>query len=1646
MVTISATLNCKIDTNSNVFEIQDFTFEFKSMLQLFKTEGNLAYEYNPFKNYRTKYDLYKSDILGNLINISGEKIYCTINDMQLTKNNITSFIEVILPFLGYQTNNLNSDQISLLLKDNTKIVSSKVIILQRAKNLLDFETTSLGFDFKNPIQIECQPSYDGSVNLILNDGKNYPRLINSRFTVLPDDTYKIVDRKGNNDTNIYDEITLENDISLYKRITSIPKIEYTGLEYGGNFLTGNYVFYFKYADADGNETDFVEESGIVSCHIGNINSPRSIRSGILNENSYKMITFNITNLDQNYDYLKIFFVRSYCDENGSELSLAYSIDRQFPIKGTSTNLILSGFDSTSLSSIEEINQQFTIANSVKTQCQCQNILFLGNIYKPSINYKELEDLSLRVFPKANYIKNIGKLDYAYNDTTNNYAYYNTKNIYYNLSYWDKELYRFGIVYILKDYTLSSVFNIRGGDELIINTGQGDLNDIDYIQNNFKNYPVYDNETNRKYLEVNQENYLISDSTHNLDNSKGVSRFIFDEKDTNLNSFDQIRSIGVEFLFPEDVVFELKKHTVGYFIVRQKRIPTILGQAYTIGLDRNSHLPAVYGKLYDVGSEPDYFIESFLGSDRLLTHDFQKRMVNLTKSNSKNFTAIAGICPEYNLRTPFFNQLFTGDKFPISEDIIQPTKNYVEASLGNARHFYNDTYKYVLNNNRLIKDVKITGVEDNVKMKTSGTNRFSARAGEAVDASKISFINSDNKNDANTQISRGSYGPYIGLENYNETGKLINIHIPGYSLENIPNYFRIRYEDNSPYYAISPRTLFKELNFDVQNKIYYTNILYRGDCFIGNYTHRIVRNFQDPETPINDVILQPETWKDNMVFSDPKTYTKVNRGDVNAVQIGHWVTIQYRSNINLSMRTTDASNISEYSLVGNVRSFYPLASLSATSENKIPESFKLNSGFNSLTSDKFNFITPDVPYLKNQFDMRILYSDTHVNDSFKNGYRVFKTMNFKDYPRIYGGLTKIVEFQNSIIAIFEHGVARIVVRERTQVAQGDGGAVYLNSNNILPENLIMLSTNFGSSWIDSIVVTTDSVFGVDTIAKKIWQTDGNQFSLISDFRFQRFLNENISLKEAETQPLLGIRNVKGHYNEFKKDVLFTFYDDLYGTTEQVWNLCFNKDSQSFITFYSWVPSFMVNINNMPFSFDRDTSKLISKLSISNFNSVNADGITLTNNIIESNSNFIGTLKLVNRNFNFPENGVNIYKKFVLLKDNWKNYLNFEIRLENNNTDYNLYYINTYNTVKDLNLKSILLNISCEVSIVPKNINDISHYINNYSDYYTVNYGKLSNTIAIITKENLENLTTDFWKHGQAGIFDIADDIKPTNWYGKQHPFEFEFIVNDKPTTHKIFNNLKLLTNKTEPESFHYEIVGEVYEFAEDKKTMYFRQEATKELWQNLGSDIIYNKNYKRLTPYKNTKSNLFSLYYERKDTIDNIYDSYVTATSVGKDYANLTGSEIVFDKLLDEYRIATHVKGQNLDTYGRLRGNMQYKEDLWEVEIKPINIISKNETWSNPVPDLGKPSIAVPPILLNTIPPDITSPTIYENQLPNNIGLSKAENYFKYKFNDLAFDIETWSNRKETRIRDKYMKVKIRYSGENLAVISSIMTSYTISYS
>jgi hypothetical protein len=43
------------------------------------------------------------------------------------------------------------------------------------------------------------------------------------------------------------------------------------------------------------------------------------------------------------------------------------------------------------------------------------------------------------------------------------------------------------------------------------------------------------------------------------------------------------------------------------------------------------------------------------------------------------------------------------------------------------------------------------------------------------------------------------------------------------------------------------------------------------------------------------------------------------------------------------------------------------------------------------------------------------------------------------------------------------------------------------------------------------------------------------------KIQRFLNDNIKLNESDKYPIIALKNVKSHYNNYKGDVMFTFYN-------------------------------------------------------------------------------------------------------------------------------------------------------------------------------------------------------------------------------------------------------------------------------------------------------------------------------------------------------------------------------------------------------------------------------------------------------------------------------------------------------------------------
>ena len=183
--------------------------------------------------------------------------------------------------------------------------------------------SGLNINLENPIDIECQPSYDGTVNLYLNDGANPPRLVNTRWTRTENNTFKIINREQINQSNIYREDYVDRETRLFRNVDGVTKIDLNSVNYSGKLKAGNYIIYMKYMDDDYNETDIVAQSGVISIFNGTISSPMTISGGMMDEETDKSICLEFRDLDTSFSYFKLYIYRTTCDSNGIKLDYAY---------------------------------------------------------------------------------------------------------------------------------------------------------------------------------------------------------------------------------------------------------------------------------------------------------------------------------------------------------------------------------------------------------------------------------------------------------------------------------------------------------------------------------------------------------------------------------------------------------------------------------------------------------------------------------------------------------------------------------------------------------------------------------------------------------------------------------------------------------------------------------------------------------------------------------------------------------------------------------------------------------------------------------------------------------------------------------------------------------------------------------------------------------------------------------------------------------------------------------------------------------------------------------------------------------------------------------------------------------------------------
>lgn len=1393
---------------------------------------------------------------------------------------------------------------------------------------LTLKAEEAGISVDKPIILQIEEAYDGSANLIISDRENPLKLVNSRFYLTDSSNYKIADRKGNLDTNIYTRDNFKTEAGLIKTTKSIVTLDFLGVLEGGRLPVGNYNFYFRLADFDGNETDFISESGQVVCYIGAVNKPSSIRGGLLDENSEKMVKFRLNDLDLAYDYINVYYTKN-TGEDLIDTTHVYKVNNKFKITGTSTTVSITGYEEVETLSLQELNLRYALFDKVQTVTSCQNMVFAGNIDNNYELFSKLEKYSLFITPKISLESNIGNIDSNYSDNSiNSNEYYNPDNIYYRLSYWDEEIYRFGIVYIMNDFSLSPVFNIRGKKN--IHT-QSIFNPLDITQE-----ISYD------------ENYNILYNDQKTDeNVKGVFRIDLGPENIFSNT-DEIKSIGIKLEFDPSLfspAAQLEKITRGFFIVRQKRIPTILAQGLSIGTTKKGYIPTIKGT-------NGYLLESFLQAESRGNKTIPRLRRSIYTISDSEVNKNALICPEASIRNEIFGSIFNSSTFSLQKSKYQLTdKNFYGASgVEFNKRFFNVNMSYRSRPaEELPKNSELLLISPETSIINNKQAYFSSVAGNAHEAWKhtdpihgnvdeiIEATLVDNKTlSTDTRKTRGIFNSYIGLSNEVEDLHYYNIYNKDYSINKIDDYFKIRYNDSSPFYPVSDRVGWNNL-IGINS-----HTVYRGDCYISTYTHRVMWNFADPEFPTNNKIVDPYTWyknykvkettikisggsltdtdivvEDNSNFlqnntADKISYRKVlntftykigelvndidngidlnkatiltpedkkfkkysdsngefgtsklNRADINAVGLGHWVTFKICSNINLALRDQDFNNPSEEAIYKRKRSFYPYSSEDLN--NNLPESTVINKGISNTLGNRQYFEIPDVPFIKTSFTNRIYYSNLLIDSIFKDGSRVFESQNYQDYTLEYGQLVKLVEWYGSLIAVMEHGVLMIPVNERAILANQSGEDVSINTEKVLPKNPKVLSNTFGSTWSDSIIKTPRFIYGIDTIAKKIWRTNGESLEIISDMKIQKFLNDNILLKVTDKEEDIIRHFVKSHYNAFKYDVIFVFK---YGLKE--WVLSWNELADKWVTRYTWFPEFSENINNIFYTFAN-------------------------------------------------------------------------------------------------------------------------------KDKHPTHYGKL-------------------FKHGWAGTLEEQNYIKSTFWYEQQHPFEFEFVVNGTQGVQKIFNNLKIISNKAEPHSFTYEVVGEGYDWFKYKEVISWMENhgdfntgfGTEDLDFMYTEDGYYSIS-EGTTSYEDAYK--FLLTHNMKE-IEAIYPDfprppnardldyfmklpYIPKVKTPSPIDTIDWNTLKYDTVLindlwnGEDRVLSHQLGRNMNnvSFRRLKGNMHYVEDSWDIQIQPVR--------------------------------------------------------FRYAF--MKGDKLRFSSFVEMKVRDKYVKIRVSYTGKKLVIINAIRTLLTISH-
>lgn len=370
------------------------------------------------------------------------------------------------------------DNESVLFLLNT-ITGREEIGLLRKDNVYEtiVNTSVLGFRITNQIDCTYRLRRGNEKVIYWVDGHNKPRNFNlSKIQDYYSQAYQTYLQGGGNPNTYLGEKWDVNSFNLIKSYTKIPYFsDLEVLDYGA-IKPGSYNFAIQYIDEDLNPTEWINVSNIVNIYNDSLaNSYETIR-GSYDLHDFqkfplanKSIKLSLSNLDRSYPYYRIAIIQA--NVGTGKVNKVLLADKQSIDIPT---FIYSGNDST-LAEINQAEIKIEKENILKPQHieQLENRLLLANTEGLAYNWCEFQKYASKID------SDLTTKDVILNNLQSEANVKNGKSTFFFRGYMPGDVYSFGIMYIMKDNSLSPVFHIPG--KSVNNTGSTmDVYETNYI--------------------------------------------------------------------------------------------------------------------------------------------------------------------------------------------------------------------------------------------------------------------------------------------------------------------------------------------------------------------------------------------------------------------------------------------------------------------------------------------------------------------------------------------------------------------------------------------------------------------------------------------------------------------------------------------------------------------------------------------------------------------------------------------------------------------------------------------------------------------------------------------------------------------------------------------------------------------------------------------------------------------------------------------------------------------------------------------------------------------------------------------------------------------------------------------------------------